>query len=144
MFNIGAGELLLIFLVAFFVVGPEDLPKVARGIKRFMVKAQKFLRQVKSESGWDDIVKEVTEVTEDVKSIADDIDINKDIKAAQKSIEKEFDNLNLKKDFEDIKKSLDATQKETEAFAENIKNNIESENIDKEEKIASSDGKEPN
>ena len=30
MFNIGFSELLLVLLVAFLVVGPKDLPKVAR------------------------------------------------------------------------------------------------------------------
>ncbi|NLJ64367.1 MAG: hypothetical protein GX337_03115 [Christensenellaceae bacterium] len=140
MFNIGAGELLLIFLVAFFVVGPEDLPKVARGIKRFIVKAQKFIRQVKSESGWDDVVKEVNEVKDDIKSVADDIDITKDIKAAKKSIEKEFDDINIKKDFDDIKESINEAQKETEAFAKDIKTELEPEEINAEDKTASSKG----
>ena len=39
MIGMGAGELLIILLVAFIVVGPEDLPKVARklgkAVKRF-------------------------------------------------------------------------------------------------------------
>ena len=30
MFNIGFSELILILLVAFVIVGPKDLPKVAR------------------------------------------------------------------------------------------------------------------
>ena len=33
MFNIGFSELLLVLLVAFLVVGPKDLPKVARWTK---------------------------------------------------------------------------------------------------------------
>ena len=34
MFNIGFSELILILLVAFVIVGPKDLPKVARWIAR--------------------------------------------------------------------------------------------------------------
>ena len=36
MFNIGFEELILILLVAFVIVGPKDLPKVARAIGRFV------------------------------------------------------------------------------------------------------------
>ncbi len=35
MFNIGLSELILILLVAFLIVGPRDLPKVARALGRF-------------------------------------------------------------------------------------------------------------
>ena len=34
MFNIGFGELLIILLIAFVIVGPDDLPKVARALGR--------------------------------------------------------------------------------------------------------------
>ena len=36
MFNIGVSELLVILLIAFLVVGPKDLPKVARALARFI------------------------------------------------------------------------------------------------------------
>lgn len=32
--NIGAAEIILILLVAFVIVGPKDLPKVARALGR--------------------------------------------------------------------------------------------------------------
>ena len=57
------------------------LPKVARGIKSYCKGAEVY-KQVKSESGWDDVV-EVNESKDDIKSVADDIDITKDIKAAK-------------------------------------------------------------
>lgn len=38
MFNIGFSELLLVLLVAFLVVGPKDLPKVARWLGRTVKK----------------------------------------------------------------------------------------------------------
>lgn len=36
MAGIGAGEVLIILLVAFVIVGPEDLPKAARRIGRII------------------------------------------------------------------------------------------------------------
>jgi len=34
MFNIGFSELIVILLVAFVIVGPKDLPKIARSLGR--------------------------------------------------------------------------------------------------------------
>ena len=47
MFNIGMMELVLILLVAFLVVGPKDLPKVARWIARQIKNLRKLVREVK-------------------------------------------------------------------------------------------------
>ncbi len=43
MTSIGASELVLILLIAFIVVGPKDLPKVARALGRFVKKAKAML-----------------------------------------------------------------------------------------------------
>lgn len=42
MFNIGAAELAVIFVVALLLLGPEKLPELARGIGKFM---REFRRQ---------------------------------------------------------------------------------------------------
>ncbi|NMO21254.1 Sec-independent protein translocase protein TatB, partial [Pyxidicoccus fallax] len=42
MFNIGAGEMVLILVVALLVLGPQRLPELARGIGKFM---REFRRQ---------------------------------------------------------------------------------------------------
>lgn len=44
--SIGFGELIVILCVAFFVVGPEDLPKVARAVARLI----KSIRSITSEA----------------------------------------------------------------------------------------------
>ena len=51
MFNIGFSELLLVLLVAFLVVGPKDLPKVARWLGRTVKKSRRLLNEIKKESG---------------------------------------------------------------------------------------------
>ena len=55
MFNIGFSELLLVLLVAFLVVGPKDLPKVARWLGRAVKKSRRLLNEIKKESGWDEL-----------------------------------------------------------------------------------------
>lgn len=49
MFDIGFSELLLCFLVALVVLGPERLPKVARTVGRWTGQAKGYLRNLTAE-----------------------------------------------------------------------------------------------
>ncbi|MGN0991617.1 MAG: Sec-independent protein translocase protein TatB, partial [Candidatus Ventricola sp.] len=55
MFNIGFAELILILLIAFVVVGPKDLPKIARALGRFVRYIRNMIEEVKRESGLDEV-----------------------------------------------------------------------------------------
>ena len=44
--SIGFGEILLVLLVGFLVVGPNDLPKVARGLAKFIKKIRTVMKDV--------------------------------------------------------------------------------------------------
>ena len=44
--SIGIGEILLILVVGFVVVGPEDLPKVARGLAKCVKKIRSLMKDV--------------------------------------------------------------------------------------------------
>ncbi len=91
MFNIGFTELLLILLVAFVVVGPKDLPKVARWLARMVKKSRNLINDIKKESGWDTIEKEVSEVRHDVKDAVKQGDISEELRETKKSVEKTAD-----------------------------------------------------
>lgn len=52
MFNIGFWELIVILLVALLVVGPKDLPKVARSLARGIKRLRAMVDEVKRESAW--------------------------------------------------------------------------------------------
>ena len=73
MFNIGMGEIILILLVAFVIVGPQDLPKVARFLGRNVRKLRLLLKEIKQESGWNDIEKEFKDTSNDVKQSAREV-----------------------------------------------------------------------
>ena len=45
MIGMGAGELLIILFVAFIVVGPEDLPKVARKLGKAAKRLRSAMRE---------------------------------------------------------------------------------------------------
>ena len=79
MFNLGMMEILLVLAVAFLVVGPKDLPKVARWIARQIKSLKKIIREIRKETGWDEFAKEFKDVADDVKSTVKDADIRKDV-----------------------------------------------------------------
>lgn len=87
MFNIGFSELLLVLLVAFLVVGPKDLPKVARWLRRTVKKSRRLLNEIKKESGWDELEKEVRDVQHDVKDAVKQGDVSAELREAKKSVQ---------------------------------------------------------
>ena len=48
MLNLGMMEILLVLAVAFLIVGPKDLPKVARWIARQIKSLKKLIREIKN------------------------------------------------------------------------------------------------
>lgn len=93
MFNIGFAELILILLVAFLVVGPKDLPKVARALGRFIkylkVKWAEFIQ----ETDLTDTINEIKGVGDDLKLVIKDIDPSGDLKKAQKDLDKNMNEI---------------------------------------------------
>ena len=87
MFNIGFSELLLVLLVAFLVVGPKDLPKVARWLGRTAKKSRRLMNEIKKESGWDELEKEVRDVQHDVKDAVKQGDVSAELREAKKSVQ---------------------------------------------------------
>ena len=66
MFNIGFEELILILLVAFVIVGPKDLPKVARAIGRFVKMLKQMYEDFKEETGLDETINEFQDASRDL------------------------------------------------------------------------------
>ena len=113
MFNIGAGEILIVLVVAFVIVGPDDLPKVARWLGRTVRKLRTLIRDIKAETGWDEVEKEVREVQKDVKQTVREMDISADIKDAVKDVNQEIDGISrdMKADFRELDKQTKADMK---------------------------------
>lgn len=75
--SLGLGELIVILLIAFVVVGPEDLPKVARGL----AKAMKQIRVVFAG------VKEDLDIEGELKNIKKEFDIDGSVKDLKKDLD---------------------------------------------------------
>ena len=105
MFNIGFLELIVVLLVAFLIVGPKDLPKVARWLARQIKAIRRMVNELKKDTGWDEFAKELKSAGDEVKSAVKDADVTGELQEAKKSVEQ----------------SMDEVKKDVQAAAEEIK-----------------------
>lgn len=109
MLNVGMLELLLVLAVAFLVVGPKDLPKVARWIARQIKSLKKLIREIKKETGWDEFAKEFKDTADDIKATVKAADIREDVKSAA----------------DELRSSVDSVRKEVEGVSKELEKQIE-------------------
>ncbi len=89
-FNIGLSEIAVVLLVAFLVVGPRDLPRVARWLGRQVRKIRGLIREVKQQTGWDEIEKDARAVRHDVRSAASGLDVRREVGQAVREVENDL------------------------------------------------------
>ena len=106
MFNIGFAELLLILLIAFVVVGPKDLPKIARALGRFVKYLRNMIEEVKRESGLDEVEKELKTMERKIDEGVRSVDIRPELQKTQLSINKELNAIKKDVSFKDFKSNL--------------------------------------
>ena len=106
MFNIGFAELLLILLIAFVVVGPKDLPKIARALGRFVKYLRNMMEEVKRESGLDEVEKELKTMERKIDEGVRSVDIRPELQKTQLSINKELNTIKKDVSFKDFKSNL--------------------------------------
>jgi len=106
MFNIGFAELLVILLIAFVVVGPKDLPKIARALGRFVKYVRKMIEEVKRESGLDEVENELKTMERKIDEGVKAVDIRQDLQKTQLSINKELNAIKKDVSFKDFKSNL--------------------------------------
>lgn len=87
MFNIGFGELILILLVAFVIVGPKDLPKVAAALGRGVRTIRQFMREFQDETGIGEVVDEFKKTSRDLEKTIKEANPTDDLKKVQKDVE---------------------------------------------------------
>lgn len=93
MFNIGMAELVVILLVAFLVVGPKDLPKVARWIAREIKKLRRLLKELKKEVGWDELSSQWNDAKGTVDGTLQDMDVTAELRRTENDIQQAMDEL---------------------------------------------------
>ena len=81
--SLGFGELILILVIAFVVVGPNDLPKVARAIAKVLRQLKGMYAEIKSEL---DLETELSQIKDQVRTQAPALDDLAEIRREIQSI----------------------------------------------------------
>ena len=105
MFNLGMMEIVLVLAVAFLIVGPKDLPKVARWIARQMKSIKKLIRDIKRETGWDEFAKDFQDTADDIKSSVKEADVRQELQMAADE---------LRAEMEGVREEVDRVSKQIE------------------------------
>ena len=79
MFNIGFAELLLVLIIAYVIVGPKDLPKVARWLGRMVRTARQLIREMMAET---------SDIRQEINSTMKEADLSSDLKEARQLLQK--------------------------------------------------------
>ena len=87
-FNIGFAELLLVLIIAYVIVGPKDLPIVARWLGRMVRTARQLIRELKAEVGWDEMMAETSDIRQEINSTMKEADLSSDLKEARQLLQK--------------------------------------------------------
>ena len=122
MFNIGASELILLLLIAFIVVGPKDLPKVARSLGKAVRSIRGMVAEVKRElenrirliaeryreAGLDELEGEMKDVQHEVQSTLKGADVRSDLRKTEREIDREVSSVKKELNFKDFKNTHQA------------------------------------
>ncbi len=103
-FNIGMTEVVVVLLVAFLVVGPKDLPKVARWLARQVKAIRRMIADLKKETGWDELTADMNETKKDIDETLRQADVTGDVRSAAEDWRRTVSG--VKKDIRDADKEI--------------------------------------
>ena len=104
--SIGASELILILVIAFVVVGPKDLPKVARALARAWKNVRAMLEEVKKETGFDEVEADLKDMQRDLETTKESVDIRKDLQKTTLEVNKELGEVRKELSFKEFKQQM--------------------------------------
>ena len=125
MFNIGMAEIILLLIIAFVVVGPQDLPRVARALGRFVRYVRSMIEEIKRESGFDEVADELKGVSRELKGVGRDLE--KDLKGVGKELEDSVKSADIRKELKDAEDEINKGLKSAKdaVDADGIKKELE-------------------
>ena len=86
MFGVGFSELILILVIAYVFVGPEDLPKVARWLGRAVKRIRLLIRELRQDTGIDEVIEETRTLRRDIDSAVRDNDITRNLQEVHEEL----------------------------------------------------------
>ena len=88
MFDVGFSELLVIGVIALVVIGPEDLPRVARTVGHVLGKMRRYVADVKAEIGQEMELAELRRLQSEVQASVQNFqaDVEKQVREIDESL----------------------------------------------------------
>lgn len=118
MFGIGMAEFMVIMAVALIIVGPEDLPKVARWLAKAIKYLRRSIKEITEAINMDEEIREVKEAGAMLRDTVHDINpisgITDELDAVKRETQEAIKPLKEFVDFSDVPKMITGTDpKET-------------------------------
>lgn len=131
MLNIGMMEFIVLMLVAFVIVGPKDLPKVARFLARAYKYAIGLIREITASLNLEEeveVVKEAVSTVQEIKKTAEDAVNPKNIIAP---IEKEIYEIQreVKSAVTNTERALSSVKEEISVVKTQVEEAVDSKNV---------------
>ena len=126
MFNIGLMELIVLMLIAFIVIGPRDLPKVARFLGRTYRYVKGLTREIVATLDLDEEIKSLKETTDSVKETKKKVEGVMDPKSIFASMEDELNKVQkeVKSALKDSENVFSSVEEELHKESLSVKDNV--------------------
>ena len=111
MFNIGFGELVVVLLVAFLVVGPKDLPKLARNLAKGIKSIKRMIGDIKEEIAPMEEESYLKDLAESLSEAKKAVDENNPVKIVKKELASLDPLAEVKQEVNQVQKDISSLKK---------------------------------
>ncbi len=130
MFDISFAEMLIIFIVALIVIGPERLPRVARTMGHLLGRARRYVDNVKSDIQHEIELDELKRLKNSVQETTHSI---------EQSLKQEFDQIQTTTDMDTVEKTKNPVLAELRQINTSVGNKLPDQRVTTQQQVPESD-----
>lgn len=130
MFDISFAEMLIIFIVALIVIGPERLPRVARTMGHLLGRARRYVDNVKSDIQHEIELDELKHLKNSVQETTHSI---------EQSLKQEFDQIQTTTDMNTVEKTKNPVLAELRQINTSVGNKLPDQRVTTQQQAPESD-----
>lgn len=130
MFDISFAEMIIIFIVALIVIGPERLPRVARTMGHLLGRARRYVDNVKSDIQHEIELDELKRLKNSVQETTHSI---------EQSLKQEFDQIQTTTDMNTVEKTKNPMLAELRQINTSVGNKLPDQRVTTQQQVPESD-----
>ncbi|MCO6427042.1 Sec-independent protein translocase protein TatB [Nitrosomonas communis] len=130
MFDISFAEMIIIFIVALIVIGPERLPRVARTMGHLLGRARRYVDNVKSDIQHEIELDELKRLKNSVQETTHSI---------EQSLKQEFDQIQTTTDMNTVEKTKNPVLAELRQINTSVGNKLPDQRVTTQQQVPESD-----